>query len=157
MLDLDDLETLFVIVAFLFQGLLITHFTLRKWHFDLAMRYGRIVYALGIPAAGVSIFLALNNTNWSFWLGGILYLVWAGYGYTVEYIRRIQWRSPPYWPVLGPYVTLYLATVMFYWWPLALIYKPLWYLYGALFLVSTFLNVTSHHSKEPLILKEESQ
>jgi hypothetical protein len=40
MFDLDTPETLFVVTAFLFQVILIIHFTLRKWHFDLAMRYG---------------------------------------------------------------------------------------------------------------------
>jgi len=36
-------------------------------------------------------------------------------GYTVEYILRIGWRSPPRWPVFVPYVLLYLATAMLYW------------------------------------------
>ncbi len=46
--------------------------------------------------------------------------------------------------IAGPYVFLYLATVMFYWWPLALVSKPLWYVYAFLFMISTILNVTSH-------------
>jgi hypothetical protein len=50
--------------------------------------------------------------------------------------------------LFGPYIVLYLATVMFYWWPLALIYKPLWYAYAILFIVSTILNITSHQEKE---------
>jgi hypothetical protein len=33
---------------------------------------------------------------------------------------------------------------MFYWWPLAAIDRPLWFAYGALFLASTLLNLTSH-------------
>lgn len=48
------------------------------------------------------------------------------------------------WPIFGPYVLLYLASVMFYWWPLALVSRPLWYVGAATFLVSTSLNVTSH-------------
>ena len=51
MQGLDSLEILFVVSAFLFQIVLIIHFALRKWHFDLAMRYGWIVYALSVPAA----------------------------------------------------------------------------------------------------------
>jgi hypothetical protein len=45
---------------------------------------------------------------------------------------------------LSPYVFLFLATTMFYWFPLALIYKPLLYVYAILFVISTVLNVTSH-------------
>ena len=58
--------------------------------------------------------------------------------------KHIEWRSPMRWPVGGPYLLLYLATVMFFWWPLAIIYKPLWYINTVLFIVSTVLNATSH-------------
>ena len=52
---LDNLEILFVASALLFQIVLIIHFALRKWRFNLAMRYGWIVYGLSIPAAAVSV------------------------------------------------------------------------------------------------------
>jgi len=144
MFGLDNLEILFAVSAFLFQTVLIIHFALRKWHFDLAMHYGWIVYALSVLASGVSIFLLLGGKTWSLWLGGFLYLIWAIYGFTVEYVKRIQWRNPIRWPIFGPYVFLYLATVMFYWWPLALVRKLLWVAYAVLFIVSTILNVASH-------------
>jgi hypothetical protein len=147
----DTFETLYVVSAFLFQVILIIHFTLRKWHFDLAMRYGTIVYAVGIPAAAVSILLLLGGKTWSLWIGGFIYLTWGIFGYWVEYVRRIEWRNPIRWPVFGPYIILYLSTVMFYWWPLALIYKPLWYIYAILFITSTILNVTSHKKKLLLV------
>ena len=56
MFGLDNLETLFVVTAFLFQIVLIIHFALRKWRFHLVVRYGWIVYALSVPAATVSVF-----------------------------------------------------------------------------------------------------
>jgi hypothetical protein len=102
---------------------------------------------LSIPAAANSIILLAHGKSWGLWMGGFIYLIWAIYGYYVEYIRKIEWRTPIYWPVFGPYIVLYLATIMFYWWPLALIYKPLWYAYAILFIVSTILNITSHQEK----------
>lgn len=143
----DNLEVLFVITAFLFQIILIAHFALRRWRFDLAMRSGPIVYALSVPAAIISVVLALGGEAWAFWLGGFIYLVWAVYGYSVEYLQKIEWRISIRWPILVPYICLYLATVMFYWWPLALIFKPLWYVYAVLFMISTILNVISHKQK----------
>ncbi len=143
--ELDNSEVLFVIFAFLFQIVLIVHFLLRKWFFDIyIMQYGWIVYALSVPAVVVSIILLLDGKTWSLWLGGFLYLIWAIYGYTIEYVKGIQWRSPIHWPVFGPYLFSYLATVMFYWWPLALVKKPLWYVYAVLFVISTALNLISH-------------
>lgn len=142
---LDQLEILFVVTAFLFQVVLIVHFALRKWRFSVAARYGWIVYALSIPASIVSILLLLGGKAWTLWLAGFLYLVWALFGYTVEYRRGITtWRNPPRWSILGPYVTLYLATMMFYWWPLYPLHRPLFYLYTVLYVVSTILNLTSH-------------
>jgi len=146
MSSLDNLEILFVVTAFLFQLVLIAHFALRRWRFDTAIRYGPIVYALSIPAVAVSIVLLLSGKTWELWLGGFICLVWAIYGYTVEYVKKIEWRSPIRWTIAAPYVFLYLATVMFYWFPLALLSKPLWYAYAVLFVVSTVLNVTSHKS-----------
>ncbi len=152
MLGLAHLEILFVLCAFLFQIILIIHFSLRRWRFNTAMRYGPIVYALSIPAVAASIVLLLGGKPWSFWLAGFLYLIWALFGYTVEYIEKIEWRNSLRWSILGPYVLLYLVTSMFYWFPLALVRKPLWYVYAVLFIASTILNVTSH--KVPRILEQ---
>lgn len=145
-----SLNALFAITSFLFQFILIIHFALRKWRFTVAIRYGWLVYLLSIPAAAVSTILLLGGVAWSFWLGGFLYLAWAVYGYIVEYGKKIEWRSPIRWPVFGPYILLYLATVMFYWFPLALIDKSLWYGYAVLFVISTFLNITSHKDTSKL-------
>jgi hypothetical protein len=150
MSDLNIYDTLFIITSFLFQIILIIHFTLRKWRFDLAINYGWIVYALSIPATAVSIILLLGGKSWYFWTAGFIYLIWAIYGYMIEYIKQIEWRNPIRSSIFGPYITLYLATVLFYWWPLALIYKPFWYIYAILFIASTILNVTSHKKKIPL-------
>ena len=147
MTEFDKIEILFIASAYLFQLILITHFTLRKWCFNLAMRYGPIVYALSIPAAMISSIILLGGRAWYWGLSGLIYLAWAVFGYYTEYIKEIEWRNSLHWSVMGPYVTLYLATVMFYWWPLALIYKPLWYGYGVLFLISTILNISSHCRK----------
>jgi hypothetical protein len=148
MFGLDTLDGFFIVTAFLFQIVLIIHFALRKWRFNLAMRYGPIVYALSILAVALSVSLLLGSKPWSLWIGGFIYLMWAIYGYTVEYSMAIQWRNPIRWSIFGPYVFLYLATVMFYWWPLALIWKPLWYIYAVLFILSTLLNVTSHRGAD---------
>lgn len=141
---MNSLEVLFVVTAFLFQLVLVVHFSLRKWRFEQAIRLGKFVYALSLAAVAVSIILLCGGMPWTFWIGGFLYLVWAAFGFYVEYIRKIEWRNSRRWSILVPYITLYLATVMFYWWPLALIQKWLWYGYAGLFVITTFLNITSH-------------
>jgi hypothetical protein len=145
MTKIDNLSWLYVIWAFVFQAALIVHFALRKWAFEAYVhRYGWLFYALCVPALVISFLLLRGGKPWYFWIGGFLFSLWAVFGYVVEYVAKIAWRDPIHWPVFGPYVTLYLATIMFYWWPLARVGRPLWFVYAALFVISTFLNVTSH-------------
>lgn len=142
---LDKLDRLFVLWAFLFQIVLIAHFALRRPFFEgYTLKWGWIVYALCIPAVIISVYLWRGGKSWSFWLGGFLFLVFAAFGYWVDYVTRIPWRNPLQWSILIPYVILYLATVMFYWWPLGLLSRRLWLAYAILFVIATILNVTSH-------------
>lgn len=147
MLGLDALDTLFVAFAFLFQIVLILHFAVRNRALDTAVRYGPLVYALALPAMALTLAQIAAGKPWYLWLAGPLFGVWALFGYYVEYMRRIEWRSPIRPLVFVPYVALYLATIMFYWWPLATLSRPLWYAYAALFVVATVLNVGSHSGR----------
>ena len=142
---LDRLDWLFVVWAFFFQMVLIVHFALRKRFFEgYTMRVGWLVYALSIPAVVISVILLVGGKMWSFWLGGFLFIVYAAFGYWVDYMKAIQWRNPLRPSIMVPYVLLYLGAVMFYWWPLGLLSRPLWVACGILFAVSTVLNVISH-------------
>ena len=126
MLGLDKRDTLFAVWAFIFQILMIVHFALRKQFFDsYTMKFGWIIYTLSIPAVMVSIILLQGGKSWSFWLGGFLFLIYAIYGYYIDYVKQIPWREPMDLSIMFPFVTLYLSTVMFYWWPLTLISRRL--------------------------------
>lgn len=143
--NLDNLDKLFVVWAFFFQIVLIVHFAIRKIFFQsYTLKYGWIVYALCIPAVLISIILLRGGKSWSFWLGGFLFLLYAAFGYWVDYVAQIQFRNPLRLSILLPYIFLYLATVMFYWWPVGFLSRPLWFVYTALFVIATILNVRSH-------------
>jgi hypothetical protein len=146
MLSIDRHETLFVVWSFIFILILITHFALRKWAFSTAIQFGWIVYALGLVSAVISVLILRGDKAWFFWLGGFLCLVWVVFGFIVEYVLHIEWRQPIRWPIFIPYITLYLATLMFYWWPLMRIWKPFWFMYTVLFIIATYLNATSHQA-----------
>lgn len=142
---LDKLDRLFVVWAFLLQIILIVHFALRKVLFEsYTLKYGWIVYALAIPAVVISIILLRGGKSWSFWLGGFLFLIYAAFGFWVDYVAQIQFRNPFRLSVGLPYVFLYLATVMFYWWPLYPLSRPLWLIYAVLYVIATILNIFSH-------------
>jgi len=145
MRDLSRFETFFVAWAFLFQVVLIAHFALRKWAFEAyTWQYGWLVYALGIGGLALAILLMRDGQPWWLWFAGVLQFVWSAYGLWIEFVRGIEWRNPPRWPILGPYLTLYLGTIMFYWWPLWRLGRPLWYAYTVLYIIATVLNLGSH-------------
>ena len=113
MFILDKYDSLFVIWAYVLQVCLIILFAIRKTNLDFILQYGWIFYLLCIPAVLVSILMLRNGKDWSFWIGGFIFLVWAIFGYVVEYRFGIKWRNPIVWSVLVPYVLLYLGTIMF--------------------------------------------
>ena len=110
----------------------------------MVLRYGPLIYATAVPLAVVSLVLLLAGEPWWLWFGGLLALAWAGYGFVVDFVKQIPWREPIYPPVFFPYITLYLAMLMFYWWPLARFSQLLWAVCGVLFVIGSVLNVTSH-------------
>ena len=140
----DKFDLLFIIWAFTLQICLIALFAIRKTNLDLILQYGWVFYLLSIPAVIVSIIVLRAGKPYSFWLGGFIFLVWAIFGYIIEYQLGIKWRDPLVLSILIPYVLLYLGTIMFYWFPLGILSRPLWYIYAVLFVISTYLNVTSH-------------
>jgi hypothetical protein len=140
----DKFDLLFIIWAFTLQICLIALFAIRKTNLDLILQYGWVFYLLSVPAVMVSIIVLRAGKPYSFWLGGFIFLVWAIFGYIIEYQLGIKWRDPLVLSILIPYVLLYLGTIMFYWFPLGILSRPLWYIYAVLFVISTYLNVTSH-------------
>ncbi len=145
MLGLDKYDSTFVIWAFVLQICLIVLFAIRKSNLELILKYGWVFYLLCIPAVIVSVLMLRAGKDWSFWIGGFIFLVWAIFGLLVEYgLGLHQWRNPIIWSVLVPYVVLYLGTIMFYWFPVGILSRPLWYIYGVLFALGTYFNITSH-------------
>jgi hypothetical protein len=141
---LDRYEQLFVVTAFVLQLALLVYFVVRKHNFELAIKWGWVIYALAMPAFVVSIIMILGGKDWSFWLGGLLFLAWSILGYIIDIARPVSWRSPIYLPVFIPFVVLYLGAQMLYWFPVGMIQRVYWYIYAVLFIASTYFNVTSH-------------
>ena len=84
MSGLDNIDTLFVLWAFVMQICLIVLFAIRKMNVEIILTYGWIFYLLSIPAVVVSIIMLRAGKEWSFWVGGFIFLVWAIFGLVIE-------------------------------------------------------------------------
>ena len=145
MTSLKDLNRIFIAWSFFYLAVLIIHFAIRKVFFEsYTQQYGWWVYLLGVPAATVALLMFKGGMTWSYSVGGLLCLAFSAFGYYIDYILAVPWRNPINPPLAIPYVTLYLGTIMFYWFPFGMINRRLWYVYGVMFALSTFLNIASH-------------
>jgi D-alanyl-D-alanine carboxypeptidase len=139
-----DPSPLFVVFGFLVQVLLVVDFTARLWRPMLERRYGWLIYALGLPAAVTVAFLLLNGAPWYEPLAFGLFTAWTAFGATVDYLRPVPWRTPPFWPVFLPYVGLFMAGLFAFWIPLWYVGIEVWAAFGILYLLHTTLNIASH-------------
>ncbi len=142
--SLGQSERMFIAASVTIQIALVLFFAMRKWAFAMAMQTGWVVYALAIPAVVVSIVLLKERKAWYLWMAGFLFALWSVFGIVVDIVIPVAWRSPILLSIFIPYVLLYTVSQMFYWWPLLRLHRPSWFIWGALYGVSTFLNVTSH-------------
>lgn len=140
----STLRAVFVVSAFLVQVLLVLNFAARNWRPALERKYGWVIYALGIVAVLLAIVFALGHQPAYAIVAWLLYAVWAGFGFYVDTYRQIAWRSPPRWPVLIPYVVLFIASQFAFWIPLWYVGIGYWAAYTVLYFLNTALNISSH-------------
>lgn len=138
-------ERAFVVWAFAYLIVLIAHFAVReRWFEAYTEPYGWVVYGLSVPAAALSVWILAAGEDWTLWAAGFLCLAFGAFGFWVDYVARIDFRSPFVASVGVPYVVLYLATLMFYWWPLWDRSRLAWGAYAVLYAVAMVLNLRSH-------------
>jgi len=143
----STLRAAFVVFAFLVQALLVINFAARRWRPELERKYGWIIYALAIVAVLLGVVFALGRQPaWAI-VAPLLYAVWAGFGYYVDTYRQIEWRNPPRWSVLVPYVLLFIASQFAFWIPLWYVGLGYWAAYALFYVVNTALNVSSHRRR----------
>ena len=140
----DRWERLFISMSLGMQVVFVIFFALRRWNCAVAMQVGWLVYGMAIPAVVLSVILINARKVWYLSAGGFLFALWSVFGTVVDIVHPVAWRSPILWSIFIPYVLLYTVSQMFYWWPLLKFHRPSWFVYTALYSLSTFLNVTSH-------------
>lgn len=145
----NTLQALFVVFAFLIQVVLIINFAARNWKPSLEMKYGGFIYAtMGIPGIILGILFLAGDQPWYIVAAPLVCSIWAAFGYFVDRYQQIQWRSPPRWSVLVPYVALFMASQFFFWIPLWYIDLAYWIAYAVMYFLNTSLNIYSHRKSE---------
>ena len=144
MISQDMLQTGFVILAFVIQVMLVVDFAARNWKPSIEEKLGWLVYAMGLPASILGVLFLLNDQPWYYWTATLLFILWAAFGYVVDIVLGVKWRSPAKWSIFIPYVILFISSLLAFCVPLWFIRPVLWIVYALLYATHTVLNMYSH-------------
>ncbi len=150
MSNTDPLLIGYVVFGFAFQSLLTLNFAARNWRPQLERQYGWIIYALGLIALAIGVLMLIDQRVWYFVAAPLSLALWAAYGFRVDVWRPIAWRSPPRWSIFGPYVGLFVASLLLYWASMWAVGVGYWIAFGVMYLLHTALNVYSHRRNPPV-------
>lgn len=144
MTEVDRLLIAYVAFGIAIQVLLTLNFAARNWRPELERSYGWIIYASGLISLALGVLMWIDARPWYFIAGPLLFSVWSALGFWVDIWRPVAWRSPPRWNVFGPYVGVYVASLLLYWGSMWTVGSSYWIAFGALYALHTALNIYSH-------------
>ncbi len=75
-------------------------------------RLGYALIALAAPAALALVALARARASWLDWAGAAAYLAFIACMVRVDYVRPVEFRSPPRYGVLVPYLVLFFGAIL---------------------------------------------
>jgi hypothetical protein len=73
---------------------------------------GYAMFALGIPAAIAIVGFVRVRASMLSWLGPAVYLGFLALMLVVDYVAPVEFRSPPLYGVLGPYLVLFFGAIL---------------------------------------------
>ena len=143
----DFLNVFYVVFGFAAQILLIANFALRNWKPELERTYGWIIYALGVPSLILGLLILAAGRPWYFVAAPLLFSIWAAFGYRVDIWRPIPWRTPPRRSIFGPYVALFVGSLLLFWFSMWYLGTAYWIAFGLMYAGHTLLNIYSHRGE----------
>lgn len=97
------------------------------------------IMALAIPAVIALVAFTRARADWRQWIGLAVFLAFIVLMITVEYIWPVEFRSPPRYEVLVPYLVLFFGAILLMGLPMFRMDRRLWLVTVA----TTILLITS--------------
>ena len=88
--------------------------------------FGYAIIALAIPSVVALVAFTRARTGWRQWIGLAAFLVFVVFMVIVEYIWRVEFRSPIRYDILVPYLVLFFGSIMLMGLPMFRINRRLW-------------------------------
>jgi hypothetical protein len=84
------------------------------------------IVALGVPAILTIVAFARVQTSWRQWIGPAVFLTFLAFMILVEYIWRVEFRSPMRYDILVPYLVLFFGSIVLMGLPMFRMNRRLW-------------------------------
>jgi len=87
---------------------------------------GYAIIALALPAAAALVAFARAQAGWLHWSGPAAYLAFVALEVVVDYLRPVEFRSPPRPAILVPYLLLFFGAILLMGLPMFRLDRRLW-------------------------------
>ena len=87
---------------------------------------GYVMIALAVPAAAAIVAFGRARAGWLQWIGPAVYLVFVVLMIVVEDVSPIEFRSPPRFGILVPYLVLFFGAILLMGLPMFRLNRGLW-------------------------------
>ena len=93
---------------------------------DVNHQLGYAILALGIPAMTALVAFVVSRAGLLSWLGPAVFLVFLALMLVVDYLAPIEFRSPPLYGVLVPYLVLFFGSILLMGIPMYTLNRSYW-------------------------------
>jgi len=87
---------------------------------------GYVMVVLAAPA-GLALIVFINaRTGWLHWIGPAVYLAFVALMVVVDYVTPVEFRAPPNYGILVPYLVLFFGGILLMGLPMFRLNRGLW-------------------------------
>jgi hypothetical protein len=103
-------------------------FLSRVWTGSRAINHllGYGIVVLAAPATVALVALVRAGAGWRQWIGAAVYLAFVVFMVVVEYVLRVEFRSPVRYGILVPYLLLFFGSILLMGLPMFRMDRRLW-------------------------------
>ena len=87
---------------------------------------GYVMIALAVPAALALFAFVRARAGWQQWIGPAVYIAFIVLMIVVDYVTPVEFRSPPRYGILVPYLMLFFGSILLMGMPMFRLNRGLW-------------------------------
>ena len=99
---------------------------LRTGSMEVNHMLGLVIIALAVPSTVALIAFVRARAGWRQWIGPAVFLAFVALEIVVDYLWPVEFRSPPRYGILVPYLLLFFGAILLMGLPMFRMDRKLW-------------------------------